>query len=80
MINTDPLQRVLVERELNLTLLSQLSGIDIDDLIAFSKSRKITKHNVEILCRILRCQPCDILEFTKTENKGHWEWVADSEK
>ena len=77
MINTDPFRRLLAERGLNPNLLSQLSGIPQSDLSSISRGKKITKHNIEALCKILDCQPCDIIEFTKTENKGHWEWVAD---
>lgn len=80
MINTNPFKRTLVERGVSIPTLSQLTGITEGDLYAFEKGYRITKHNVEIICKILRCQPCDILEFTKKEKKGHWEWVADSEK
>ena len=73
MINTDPFKRTLVEKEISISTLSQLSGISAVDLYAFEKGLKITKHNVETICKILHCQPCDILEFIKEEKKGHWE-------
>lgn len=80
MINTNPFKRTLIEREVSIPTLSQLTGITEGDLYAFEKGYRITKHNVETICKILKCQPCDILEFTKEEKKGHWEWVADSGK
>jgi len=77
MINTDPFFRLLEERNLTMTVVSQLSGIPPKDLVAFSKGRKITAHLVGQLCSVLKCQPCEIIEFSKSETKGHWEWIAD---
>ena len=77
MINTDPFFRLMEERNLNLTIISQLSGIPLKEMIAFSKGRKITAHLIGQLCSVLKCQPCELIEFSKTETKGHWEWIAD---
>ena len=77
MINTDPFSKLLEERCLTMTVVSQLSGIPQKDLVAFTKGRKVTAHLVGQLCSVLKCQPCDILEFSKSETKGHWEGIAD---
>lgn len=80
MINVDPFNRLLSERGLTVNHLSQITGLNPLDIYEFQKGNKITAHNVELLCKVLRCQPCDLIEFTKTETKGHWEWVADKEE
>ena len=79
MINAAPLARVLSEKGLTLSALSQLSGIAISTLAAMIENgTNITQNNLNNLCSLLKCQPCDIIEFTKSETKGHWEWVEGS--
>lgn len=77
MININPLIRLLAERGLTFSELSQLTNISLHDLSLMKKGRYLTEENLNTLCRILNCQPCDIIEFTKTESKGHWEWVSN---
>ena len=79
MINAAPLARLLSEKGLTLSALSQLSGIAISTLAAMIENgTNITQNNLNNLCSLLKCQPCDIIEFTKSETKGHWEWVEGS--
>ena len=76
MINAAPLARLLSEKGLTLSALSQLSGIAISTLaVMIENGTNITQNNLNNLCSLLKCQPCDIIEFTKSETKGHWEWV-----
>lgn len=77
MININPLIRLLAERGLTFSELSQLTNISLHDLSLMKKGRYLTEENLDTLCRILNCQPCDIIEFTMTESKGHWEWVSN---
>ena len=77
MININPLIRLLAEKGLTFSELSQLTNISLHDLSLMKKGRYLTEENLDTLCRILNCQPCDIIEFTKTESKGHWEWVSN---
>ena len=79
MININPLIRLLAERGLTFSELSQLTQISLHDLSLMKKGRYLTEENLDTLCRILNCQPCDIIEFTKTESKGHWEWIDSVE-
>ena len=77
MINTDPFRKLLSERGLTVNQLAQITGLPQCDLSNFSRGKRITANNIETLCKVLQCQPCDLIEFTKTENKGHWEWIAE---
>ena len=79
MINTDPFKRLMVEKELSVEALSALTQIDELELKKFYRGAKISRDVVETLCRFLRCQPCDLIEYSKSETKGHWEWVANLE-
>jgi len=79
MININPLIRLLAEKGLTFSELSQLTQISLHDLSLMKKGRYLTEDNLDTLCRILNCQPCDIIEFTKTESKGHWEWIDSVE-
>ena len=77
MINTDPFNRLLAERNLSITQLFQLSGLYPGEIKSFLDGTSITKHKVEVLCSFLKCQPCDLIEFSKTETRGHWEWIEE---
>ena len=79
MINIDPLMKQLAERGLSLSELSQLTQISLHDLSLMQKGKFITEENLNTLCKILNCQPCDVIEFTMSSSKGHWEWI-DSTK
>lgn len=79
MININPLMRLLAEKGLTFSELSQLTNISLHDLSLMKKGRYLTEENLDALCRILNCQPCDIIEFTKTESKGHWEWIKSDQ-
>ena len=79
MISIDPLWRLLAERGLSLSELSQLTQIPLSNLSQMQKGKFITEDNLDTICRILNCQPCDIIEFTKTESKGHWEWIDSTQ-
>ena len=79
MITTSPLKKLLAERGLTVTDLSQLTGIPLSEISAMNNG-VISNENLDTLCRILNCQPCDIIEYTKSVEKGHWEWVANSDK
>ena len=76
MITSAPLRRLLVEKDITCEQLSQITGISTDDLYQIEKSNRLNKKNLETLCRTLRCQPCDIIEFIKGETEGHWEWIS----
>ena len=79
MINTDPLKRLLAERGLDSVQLSQLTGIELYNIQLILKGRSITPEVLNTLCQILNCQPSDIIEFTISETKGHWEWISQTE-
>lgn len=80
MINSNPLVRLLAEKGITFSELSQLTQVSLHDLSLMRKGKYITKENLENICRILKCQPCDVIEFSKTEDKGHWEWIANTEE
>lgn len=68
--------KLLAERGLSLVMLSQISGISMPVLSNLRRGIFSFK-TVDTLCRVLDCQPCDIIEFTKSDRKGHWEWISD---
>jgi len=60
------LDRLLLERRLTLTELAERVGITLANLsiLKTNKARAIRFSTLEALCRELRCQPSDLLEFT----------------
>lgn len=73
-----PLFRLMTERGLDSEQLSQLTDITPSRINSLKyKNNKVNREELDILCRVLKCQPCDLVEFRKTEDGGHWEWVND---
>jgi putative transcriptional regulator len=59
------LDRIMAERELSLTELSDRIGITLANLsiLKTNKARAIRFTTLEALCRELKCQPGDLLEY-----------------
>jgi len=61
------LDHLLADRELTLTELADRVGVTIVNLsiLKTNKARAIRFSTLEALCRELKCQPGDLLEFKK---------------
>ena len=61
------LDRVLFERKMTLTQLSDKVGITIANLsnLKTGKAKAIRFTTLAALCETLDCQPCDLLEYTE---------------
>ena len=59
------LDRVMSKRQINLTELADRIGITLANLsvLKTNKARAIRFTTLEALCRELKCQPGDLLEF-----------------
>ena len=59
------LDRVMLERRLSLTELAEKVGITLANLsiLKTNKARAIRFSTLEALCRELKCQPGELLEF-----------------
>jgi len=62
------LDRVMSEREISLTELADRIGITLANLsiLKTNKARAIRFTTLEALCRELKCQPGDLLEFVRS--------------
>ncbi len=71
------LDRVLLDRRMSLTELSERVGVTLANLsiLKTGKAKAIRFSTLEALCRELGCQPGDILTFD-TEDDGATERVA----
>jgi putative transcriptional regulator len=59
------LEKVLAERDMSLTALSEKVGLTLANLsiLKTGKARAIRFSTLDALCRVLECQPGDILAF-----------------
>lgn len=77
MINADPLKALMIDRNITPEFLAQASGLTIHTLLCILRGKSITPANIDALCRILNCQPCDIIEYSSDNVKGHWVFVKE---
>ncbi len=76
MINANPLKALLIDRDISISFISQTSGLSEDVLKSMLNGRSIRPENLNLLCSVLNCQPCDIIEWEPDNNsKGHWVYV-----
>ena len=61
------LDRVMAERNISLTELADRVGITLANLsiLKTNKAKAVRFSTLEALCRELKCQPGDLLEFVK---------------
>jgi putative transcriptional regulator len=66
------LDDLLHDRRMTLTELADRVGITIVNLsiLKTGKAKAIRFSTLEAICRVLQCQPGDILEFTEDEQAG----------
>jgi len=59
------LDRVMLERQISLTELADRIGITLANLsiLKTNKARAIRFSTLEALCRVLQCQPGELLQF-----------------
>jgi len=62
---------MLAKRKMRLNDLSDAMGISIQNLsiLKTGKARAIRFSTLDAVCRVLECQPGDILEYASGENK-----------
>jgi len=74
------LDRVLLERKLTLTELSERVGITIANLsvLKTNKARAMRFTTLDALCRELDCQPGDLLEYVEADGESGGEKAARS--
>ncbi len=66
------LDRVLLERRMSLTELSERVGVTLANLsiLKTGKAKAIRFSTLEALCRELKCQPGDLLVFDTEDEAG----------
>ena len=73
------LDRVLVDRKMQLTQLASRIGITLANLsnLKTGKVRAIRFTTLDAICRELGCQPGDILEYEPSIGEEEWDNDAD---
>lgn len=67
---------MMARRKMSLNELSVRTGITLSNLSFFKngKSKAVRVQTLDMLCRILDCQPGDILEYRKDEPEENTKW------
>ena len=63
------LDEIMAEREINCAQLAEKIGVSAPDLslLKTGKARAIKFTTLDKLCKVLECNPCDILEYKKED-------------
>lgn len=66
---------MMARRKMSLTELSQQVGITMANLSILKNghAKAVRMSTLEAICRVLKCQPGDILVYEETENPEEWE-------
>ena len=74
MIRVD-LDVMMARRKMSLTELSQQVGITMANLSILKNghAKAVRMSTLEAICRVLKCQPGDILVYEESENPDEWE-------
>ena len=66
------LDRVMVEKKISLNKLSEDVGVTVSNLsnLKTGKIKAIRFSTLEAICKTLKCQPADILEYVEDAAKG----------
>lgn len=73
------LDRVLLDRRMSLTELSERVGVTLANLsiLKTGKAKAVRFSTLEALCRELECQPGDLLVFDKEDEHGRRRVAAE---
>ena len=76
MIRVD-LDVMMAKRKMSLTELSSKVGITMANLSILKNghARAVRMSTLEAICKVLRCQPGDILVYEESDNPDEWENV-----
>lgn len=76
MIRVD-LDVMMARRKMSLTELSQQVGITMANLsiLKNGRAKAVRMSTLEAICRVLKCQPGDILVYEESDNPDEWEHV-----
>ena len=65
-ISYDNLWKLLIDKRLNKTQLKELAGISTNAVAKLGKNESVSLETLEKICKILKCNIGDIVEFTFT--------------
>ena len=76
MIRVD-LDVMMAKRKMSLTELSQKVGITMANLSILKNghAKAVRMSTLEAICKVLRCQPGDILVYEESDDPNEWEHV-----
>ncbi len=76
MIRVD-LDVMMAKRKMSLTELSQKVGITMANLSILKNghAKAVRMSTLEAICKVLKCQPGDILIYEESDNPDEWEHI-----
>ena len=69
MISYDNIWTVMKEQGVSQYTLIKKYGISPAQITRLKRNESVSTHTIEVFCRILRCQPGDIMEYIEENNE-----------
>ena len=69
MISYDNLWCVMKERKVSQYILIKKHGISPAQITRLKRNESVSTHTIEMFCRILKCQPGDLMTYIENESE-----------
>lgn len=69
-ISYNKLWELIIDKQMNKTQLRDSSGITSATLARLGKNKEVSLEALERICRTLKCEIVDIIEFVEDKEKG----------
>lgn len=63
MISYKPLQKLLIDKEINKTELKEITGLSSATIAKFNSNEYVSLEVIDRICESLNCQPGDLIEY-----------------
>jgi len=69
MISYKPLQKLLIDKEINKTKLKEITGLSSATIAKFGSNEYVSLEVIDRICESLECQPVDLIEYIPKEQE-----------
>ena len=69
-VNYDRLWKLMIDKKINKTQLSEKAGITTNEMAKMGKNEMVKMETLVKICKVLNCTPGDILEYSPQDKSS----------